>query len=73
MNGAGVVEQNWNRLDSADAWCPVTVIRDINPGARRPAGKARRARIPGVFEREATPPDGMPRPGVMSRITVTGH
>src|SRR5437773_1080010 len=27
----------------------------------RPAGKARRARIPGVFERGATQPDGMQR------------
>ena len=31
-------------------------------GARRPAGKARRPSIPGVFERGATPPGGMPRP-----------
>jgi len=31
-------------------------------GARRPAGKARRARIPRVFARGAMPPGGMPRP-----------
>ncbi len=41
--------------------------------ARRPAGQARGVRIPGVFERRATPPPGMPRPGVMRRITETGH
>jgi hypothetical protein len=31
-------------------------------GARRAAGKARRPRIWSIFEGEATPPDGMPRP-----------
>jgi GrpB-like predicted nucleotidyltransferase (UPF0157 family) len=33
--------------------------------ARRPAGQARGATIPGVFERRATPPGGMARPGVV--------
>ena len=34
--------------------CPVPVIRGVNPGARRPAGEARRVRIPGVCDRGAT-------------------
>jgi hypothetical protein len=45
----------------------------MSPGARRPDGKARGARTSGICERRATPPAGMPRPGIMSRITVTGH
>ena len=45
----------------------------MSPGARRPAGKARRGRLLGIFDRGATPSGGMPRPGVMLRITVTGH
>jgi O-antigen ligase len=68
--------------------CPVSVDRGISPGARRPDGKARRPRIPRVFEAGATPPDpgvpaarfsarwgggGVPRPGIMSRTTGTGH
>ena len=39
-------------------------------GAR--TGKARRLRIPGVFEGGATPPDGMPRPGA-TQMADTGH
>jgi len=53
--------------------CPGTVIRSVNPGARRPDGKARGARKSGICKRRATPPAGMPRPGVMPRITVPGH
>ena len=52
---------------------PVTVISVVDLGARRPAGKARRARIPGVFARGATPPAGMPRPRGTVEMTVTGH
>ena len=61
-----------------DRQCPGRVICCINLGARRPVGKARGARISGIFERRATPPasgsptrhprwggGGMPRPGVM--------
>src|ERR1700683_3036422 len=44
--------------------CPGTVIRAISAGARRPTSKARRVRL-AVFEREATPLVGMPRPGLM--------
>ena len=45
--------------------CPVTGSRCISPGARRPDGKARGARIPEVCKRRATQPAGMPRPGIM--------
>jgi len=41
--------------------------------ARRPDRKARRASIQAVCERGATPRGGMPRPGIMSRTTGTGH
>src|SRR5687767_5388148 len=44
-----------------------------NSRARRPDRKARGARIPGVSERRATPRAGMPRAGIMSRTTGTGH
>jgi len=44
---------------------PGSVMRCISPGARRPAGKARRPSILGICEGEATPPAGMPRPGIM--------
>ena len=46
---------------------PASRVRDPRAysGARRPAGKAPRARILAVFERGATRPAGMPRPGVM--------
>src|SRR5437899_9706191 len=37
--------------------------------ARRPAGKARRPRIPGVFERGATQPAGMHRPSNAARLS----
>jgi hypothetical protein len=37
--------------------------------ARRPAGKARRPRIPGVFERGATQPPGMHRPSNAVRLS----
>src|SRR2546427_10686852 len=37
--------------------------------ARRPAGKARRPRIPGVFERGATQPPGMHRPSNAARLS----
>src|SRR5215207_8989736 len=43
-----------------------------NPGARRPGRKARRPRILGIFEEEATQRAGMPRPGVGVEITVPG-
>src|SRR5688572_25812123 len=45
----------------------------MRPGARRPDGKARGARISGICKRRATPPAGMPRPGIMLRITGAGH
>ena len=41
---------------------PSSLKQVLDSGARRPDGKARRPRIPGVFEGEATPPAGMPRP-----------
>ena len=41
--------------------------------ARRPDRKARRASIQAVCERGATPRGGMPRPGITSRTTGTGH
>ena len=41
---------------------------DTYAGARRPAGKARRVRISGIFERGATPPAGMPRPEDVSEL-----
>ena len=47
---------------------PSPKFGDKFSGARRPAGKARRARIPGVFERGATPPAGMPRPENVSEF-----
>src|SRR5204863_5770233 len=37
--------------------------------ARRPAGKARRLRIPGVFEGGATQPPGMHRPSNAARLS----
>src|SRR5688572_15088819 len=40
----------------------VRVIPGVDFGARRPADKARRPRIPGVFEGGATRSAGMPRP-----------
>ena len=40
--------------------------------ARRPAGQARGARKSGICQRRATPPGGMPRPGVVLEITVPG-
>src|SRR5438876_10793905 len=43
-------------------WWPVLAERGPDRGARRPPGKARRPRIPGVSEGGATPPGGMPRP-----------
>ena len=49
---AGLAEQHIGR----------DVGRRQRRGARRPAGKARRPRIPGVFEGGATQPAGMPRP-----------
>ena len=54
-------------------WCPGRVIRGVNAGARRPDGKARRARILDIFERGATQPAGMPRPAVMLRVTRPGN
>ena len=53
--------------------CPDRVDRGISSGARCPDGKARRLRIPGVFEGGATQPTGMPRPGLMSRTTRSGY
>ena len=44
----------------------------IRPGARRPDRKARGARKSGICKRRATPRGGMPRPGVMLRITRPG-
>ena len=41
--------------------------------ARRPDDKARRGSKLGICDREATPPVGMPRLGIVSRSTVTGH
>ena len=41
---------------------PVHAERGPDRGARRPVGKARRPRIPAVFEEGATQPGGMPRP-----------
>jgi len=41
---------------------PVFVEAVLDSGARRPDGKARRPRIPAVFEGGARPPPGMPRP-----------
>ena len=41
---------------------PVHAEQGPDRGARRPAGKARRPRIPGVFEGGVTQPAGMPRP-----------
>ena len=50
-------------------------VSDVMPRDRIAcaAGKARGAKRAGLFERRATPPAGMPRPGIMSRITGTGH
>src|SRR3954470_5418966 len=62
-----------NRIERIGSPSPDRVDRGISPGARRPDGKARRPRIPAVFERGATPPAGMPRPGIMSRTTRSGH
>ena len=45
----------------------------LDSGARRPDGKARRPRIPGVFEGGATPPAGMPRPEGSTASAKTGH
>src|SRR4029079_1183032 len=56
-----------------DASVPSPWIVCVNPGARRPAGKARRPSISGIYEGEATPPGGMPRPGVMPRTAGTRH
>ena len=50
--------------------CPGTVIPCISPGARRPDRKARRPSILGICEGGATARGGMPRPGIMCRITV---
>ena len=47
------------RWRASSPWCKSIVAPRT---AMRPAGKARRPRIPGVFEGGATPPAGMPRP-----------
>jgi len=66
---------------------PVSVESVVDSGARRPDGKARRPRIPGVFEGGATPPargprrafcarwggGGMPRPEGTTESAETGH
>ena len=52
---------------------PVRVICDVDSGARRPAGQARRGSISGIYDRGATPPDGMPRPEDVLQMTRTGH
>src|SRR5687767_15330206 len=54
------------RATTASCVSPYTRTRLINGGvapraARRPAGKARRPRISGIFEEGATPPAGMHR------------
>ncbi|MBI3262052.1 MAG: STAS domain-containing protein [Acidobacteria bacterium] len=50
-----------------------TFDTDISPGARRPTGKARRPSISGICKEGATQLGGMPRPGVMPRMTESGH
>ena len=52
---------------------PGRVIRDVSPGARRPNRTAQGARKSGICKRRATQRGGMPRPGVMLRITRPGH
>jgi hypothetical protein len=52
---------------------PVSAESVADFGARRPAVKARRPRIPGVFEGGATPPGGMPRPEGAIDSADTGH
>ncbi|RPJ70010.1 MAG: NAD-dependent epimerase/dehydratase family protein [Acidobacteria bacterium] len=46
---------------------------EVDSGARRPAGKARRPKISGISEGGATPPGGMPRPEAALQMAGTGH
>ena len=51
----------WERRTASPS-VPSPKFGDEFSGARRPAGKARRPSISGIFEGGATPPAGMPRP-----------